>query len=293
MALRDHVTVNAKTVSFDDVIDSSGGAVSAPASATAVWHAPGACQSLWLSRSEVEAQWRRLDAALARKVTLSGATRVEVRAACQRIAATDAEAVARHALGEWLLAHSDRFDAVAMPMPPSIELPPGEVLFHARPVAAGRASPRMQVWVDIDVAGSFVRSVSMVYDVHAFRRAWVASHDSAPGLDLSAATLVAREVDVAAYASDLLRDVPSNARLRRTLIAGDVLTAGHVEVRPQVVRGSYVTVRSRVGRVAIDARGEALQDGKDGQDVWVRVTASTGPVRARVVADSVVELSHE
>ena len=247
-----------------------------------------------MQRSDVEARLRSLSPAAFDATTLSGATQIEIERACQRIDGSGVESIARQALGDWLASRSDRFDLVARQVPAAVEVPQGTVALTARTFAAEQhPASRMLVWVDAAVAGRFVRSISVVFDVHAFRGAWLAPSDVQSGLDLSEAALTLQEIDVAAQPSDALRRVPDNARLRKALLRGDALTASHVEIRPSVVRGTSVVVRSQVGAVAIEARGEALQDAHAGRPVWIRVSASTGPVLARVVGDGVVELSRE
>ena len=294
--LREHVTVGTDAVRLVDVLETLPGNPGLPPRAltATLWRAPRPCAMVRMRRSDVETRIRSLSPAAFGATTVSGATQIEIEGACQRIEGSGVESIARQALGEWLASRSDRFDLVARQVPAAVELPPGTVVLSVRTFAAEQhPASRMLVWVDAAVAGRFVRSISVVFDVHAFRGAWLATGDVQPGIDLSDAALTLQEIDVAAQPSDALRRVPNNARLRKTLLRGDALTASHVEIRPAVTRGTSVLVRSQVGAIAIEARGEALQDARAGHPVWIRVSASTGPVLARVVGDGVVELSRE
>jgi len=69
-----------------------------------------------------------------------------------------------------------------------------------------------------------------------------------------------------------------------------VLTMAHVEALPFVARGERVQLRSRVGAITLETMAEALQDGRAGQDVLVRLPSSANPVTASVVGPHEVEL---
>lgn len=203
-------------------------------------------------------------------------------------------AVSRDSLSHWLAARSARQVVIAVAPQASVVLPPGSVSLSARPLAdLEPITPRMQVWIDVAVDHRFVRAVPVAFDVQAFGPAWVATRDVRVGETLAGAALAQKEVDIARQRAAPLADPPANARLRRPLLAGEALTAAHVETVPPVQRGEYVTVRSQTGAVGIEARAEALQDGRPGQLVWVRLASATGPVHARVVSEGIVEVQHE
>jgi len=215
-----------------------------------------------------------------------------VATATPRVDAAALHAVGRSALAEWLAPRCLRFELAEVAGASSVEAPPGAVVLAARPLAEGDSiAPRMQVWVDVSVAGRFVRSVPVAFDVHAWQAAWVATHDARAGAPLAEAVLEHREVDLALQRAAPLAPPAEAARLRRPLLAGQMLAAAHVEPMPAVLRGAQVTLRAAVGAIGIEARAEALQDGRAGQLVWVRPAASTGPVHARVIAEGIVEVS--
>jgi flagella basal body P-ring formation protein FlgA len=151
----------------------------------------------------------------------------------------------------------------------------------------------VQVWVDVEVGAGFARALPVALDVRAYRQAWVARQDVPVGRSIDVGLLEQREVDIAALRGEPLVELPSRARLGRPLLAGQALTRAHVQELPAVARGSEITLRRRAGAVAIEARAEALQDGGEGQWVWVRVATSSGPLRARVVGASSVEVRDE
>ena len=59
---------------------------------------------------------------------------------------------------------------------------------------------------------------------------------------------------------------------------------------PVIARGDRVTAVSGQGAVRIEARARALQAGRPGREVLVRIDGATAPVWARVVQSGWVEL---
>jgi flagella basal body P-ring formation protein FlgA len=203
-------------------------------------------------------------------------------------------AVARAALADWLVPRSARFSLAEVAGPASFPVPPGALVLTARRLTDNDSiAPRMQIWVDVVAAGRFVRSVPVAFEVHAWHSAWVATRDARAGAPLADAALERREVDLAQERAAPLARPPEPTRLRRPLLSGQMLAAAHVEPMPEVRRGALVTLRASAGAIGIEAQAEALQDGRAGQLVWVRPAAATGPVHARVVAEGIVEVSHE
>lgn len=203
------------------------------------------------------------------------------------------DSVASTVLSRWLEQRSDTYSIKVVPAAEAARLPADAELV-ARPIAAGvRPAARMQLWVDVRVAGKPVRALPVAFEVHARRSAWVATRDLRVGETLDPAALVHETVDLAAVTSDLLAVLPRDARLRRPLLAGQAIAAGHIETMPAVQRGMPVTVQTRVGAIGVEARAEALQDGQAGAEVWIRLATATGPVRARVIGIATVEVIHE
>ena len=294
--LRSRAVIASDVVRLADIVDvPTGGDRSARSLLDAtLWRAPPACQPMTATAADVVARLRQLKVSSADRAGFAGAATVRIESGCQHLERTALVAVAAEALDAWLRMHSDRFDRTEQGAPVAVGLPLGPVSLTARPIAPGQApAVRMQIWVDVTVAGRFVRAVPLVFGVHAFRGTWLAAHDLRAGQALAEADLDQREIDVAASPVEPVRSVRDNVRLRKALLSGEALTASHMESRPPVAQGSAVVVMSRAGAFAVEARAEALQDGRVGQPVWVRVAASTGPVLARVVAENVVELARE
>ena len=225
------------------------------------------------------------------RIAWSGAADVQIVRASQTVSVDTLEPLARRTLDEWLQSRSD-----AHAIEPSRAIEPvavvsGNVSLAARALPRiGEPASHMTVWIDISVDGRFQRSVDLDFHVQAMRRAWVALHDLGAGQDLDAAAVALAQVDVAQSSQALWNESPERARMRRAVRRGEVLTALDVEPRPPVVRGERVQVSSHVGDLSIETSAEALQDGRAGQDVLVRIATSREPVMARVLKPGLVEI---
>jgi flagella basal body P-ring formation protein FlgA len=97
-------------------------------------------------------------------------------------------------------------------------------------------------------------------------------------------------VNGTATASDSIEqigDVVGRALLR-DIGQGEMFSSKVVKIPPLVEAGSRVTMVFRRGRLEATARGMALEDGADGQEIGVRNEASQKVVRARVQQKDVV-----
>jgi len=225
------------------------------------------------------------------RVQWSGATQVELERASQALGEQDLEDAARPVLDAWLASRSESH-AIELAAPLAVvAVPTGRVSLSVRPLPRLAApGARVTVWVDIAVGGHFERSVAVDYRVQAFRTGWVAAEELVRGQDLDAARLRQSQVDVAQLTSPLWTEAADNLRLRRSVHQGQPLTVLDAEVRPWVSRGQVVEVFSRAGDLAVEAQGEALQDGKAGQDVLVRIASSRAPLIGRVLKPGLVEI---
>lgn len=257
-------------------------------------HAPRAGAEIAITRATL-AQWiaSRLGHPAA-DISWSGSHEVAVRAASSEVRGSLVEQVARSALSGWLAQRTSRHHLeVALPQRDFV-VPAGQVELAVRSLPESDVMlPRQRVWVDVRVAGEFVRSVPVDFTVNAYRDAWVVPAGLARGSVVTPDAMQRKEVDVAraenrgaatavAAADDL--------RARRTLGAGEVLAARDVERVPAVARGQRITLLSRTGTLELQASAEALQDGQVGQKVRVKATGAQAPVLALVVAPGRVEV---
>jgi flagella basal body P-ring formation protein FlgA len=253
--------------------------------------APRIGQVVHLQQSQL-ADWLRMYRPGAGvRVQWSGPEQVELERASQRVSEQDFDDVARDALDAWLRKRSDSH-AIELAKPVAdVAVPLGRVSLAVRPLPRiNTPSAHATVWIDVSVGGHFERSVNIDYRVQAFRTGWVAAEELERGQDVDATRLVQSQVDVAQLASALWSESPERTRMRRSVHRGEALTQLDAEARPFVVRGERVEVFSRVGELSVEAQAEALQDGRAGQDVLVRLASSRAPVTARVLKPGLVEI---
>lgn len=288
-----HATLDVDRVSLRDVVavvqDDSD--IASRLLALDLGPTPRIGQPTHLQRAQL-AEWvRQSGASAAMRVEWTGPEAVDVERAAQTLTQENLDVVARRELESWLARRSDTHAVeLARPIAP-VMVPLGGVSLSVRTLPrVSMPTSRATVWVDVSVAGRFQRSVGIDYRVQAFRAAWVAAEELERGQDVDAVRVTQVQVDVANLASPLWTDSPERMRMRRTVHRGEPLTTLDVELRPYVVRGERVEVFSRVGDLSIEARAEALQDGRAGQDVLVRIASSRSPVTARVLKPGLVEI---
>lgn len=197
-------------------------------------------------------------------------------------------AVASEALGEALAARVARFELV---LRSEFSARGFRGNLKARPVPheipIGR---RMSVWVDEVDGARILKSTLVSFEVRAYRQGWVAAQDLVSGQRLDASMLREAEVEIAASGQMPWDGMPSGQVLRTPVLAGKYLTAAQVAGAVAVRGGDPVQVLSRIGKVEVQARAQALRDGDPGQVIQVRVAAAAGAVPARVVGAGLVEL---
>lgn len=77
--------------------------------------------------------------------------------------------------------------------------------------------------------------------------------------------------------------------VKRTLRAGQLLSKKVLLTPLMVTRGQRVTIAARNGNIEVNVAGEALEDGREHEVVRVRNASSGKVIRARVMADGVVQ----
>lgn len=294
--LRPRVSLSAATVALGDVayLRSDDLRLITMFASLPLGHAPRTGSATSVSR-ETLMRWTRArlrtDSAL---VAWRGASEVTIESVGQTVAGAALEDTARVALGAWLAQRSTRFSLDAVVAPRDLDVPAGQQELRVRPLPVGTAvTARQRVWVDVFVDGGFVRAVPVDFAVAAYGQTWVTPAGIAHGAPLSAASLEAKEVDLAqaaASAAPLKLQPAAVVRSRRSLAAGAPVTGADVELMPTVARGEPVTLVSHDRGLELELHAEALQDGQVGQTVRVRVRGAAEPVVAQVVAPGRVRI---
>jgi len=223
----------------------------------------------------------------------SGADTVVLVREPQHIEAAVLQSEAMRALNEWLKQQPvSRFElAVASPLA-GADVPAGAWSVAARPLAASQPPVgRVTVWVEVRVADRIERRVPVAIKVRAFAPRWHARSDLPARTAVGPESFELGETELSVPYTPAPRELPAGMRLSRALAAGQPLLSAHVEPAAEVTRGDIVAAQVRRGLVSVHTRGEALQDGRSGQRVQVRIAGATGPVQAQVIGPGTVQVN--
>jgi flagella basal body P-ring formation protein FlgA len=180
-----------------------------------------------------------------------------------------------------------------------VVLPVGDYTYTARPIAAGAVPQRiMDVWVEVHGGGQFLQVVPVRFLIAVFRQAWVTKEKVNSGSRLAMDLCELKEVDVMSVpkladvrpASYLALAGAQGVRAKRSLSAGEILTYANTENSPTIARGEMVTLRSAVGAVLLEGRGQALEDGVVGQLVHFISNGANNRIVARISGPGVAEI---
>lgn len=240
--------------------------------------------------AHLERHARRTGQALPR---WSGAETVVLTREQQSIPGTALRSEAVRAVGAWLKQQPvSRFELESGSPLADVDVPAGTWTLAARPLAAAQPPVgRITVWVEVSVDQRIERRVPVAIKVRAFGPRWQARTDLSARTPVGLESFELTESELTVPYLPAVRKLPAGMRLARALAAGQPLLAAHIEQATEVTRGDIVAAHLRRGLVSVHTRGEALQDGRNGQQVRVRIAGSTGPVRALVTGPGTVQVS--
>lgn len=177
---------------------------------------------------------------------------------------------------------------------PDLQLPSGKVELKPRPMQPAQAvHRRVTVWVDILIDGVFLRSLTVPFNVHAYRAVLVAKRDLPKGAVPQCETLQVRDENVAALdgpplAADCLA---VQGHLKRALAQGEPLLKAYLQAPTAVTQGESVSLQLVDGAVMLESRATALADGEVGQRIDVKPSGGTETIMVEVIAPGVVKVS--
>ena len=293
VALHERVQVRQASVTLNDVAQLRTRDVKTlrQLMALSIGPAPRPGESIVLDAKTIARFVQRRLELTADAVEWDGAERVRIERAIQPLFGSQLQTAARQRLESWLRGRYERFSVSAGQNVDDLSVPAGDVDLRVRDLSDNQLPMhRMVVWVEVWVAGEFVRVVSVAFDVNVYQAAWVARHDVRAGDTLRSVDFERREIDIAKLGATPVTSIPDGWCARHGVMAGAPLMEAAMQPAPVIARGQTVILRSRVGAISLEARAEALQDGWPGHPVQVRMLASRSPVRGHVMEDGIVEL---
>jgi len=177
--------------------------------------------------------------------------------------------------------------------PAPLRLAHGVVDLRPRPIQGHRAYHQMTVWVDIYLDGRFDRAVPTRFTVTDRVAALVALHNLSKGAPLDCSNAAQASQDIASLDAVALTATCEevHSRLKRNVVAGEVLTVDQVEPTPAVRQGERVAISVAQGAVVLESSGIALEDGLPGQRIPVRAAQASDSILAMVVAPGQVKVT--
>lgn len=171
-------------------------------------------------------------------------------------------------------------------------LPAGQASVRIGEIAGRWPRARVAVPVRLLVDGRTVRTLTMraelsdEREVLAYAAAYAARHGAA-GLRWAPAV-----VDMICCAGDPLAEGADlgGERLKRAVRAGQPVMSSDFEAMPEVAAHETVSIEVESGRIRLASSGVALRDGRIGDRIGVRASASGQTVQARVVAKQKVRI---
>jgi flagella basal body P-ring formation protein FlgA len=171
-----------------------------------------------------------------------------------------------------------------------------ELAITAKPGPGSRPPGRVQVDVQIFVKGRARLSLGVYFNVRPCMAVAVCKRRVEKGKDVTEADIYVEQQPVTGDGRDLLGpDAVKGRKAKRALLPGQMIKARDIEDpvadgAAMVKAQQPVKMRVRVGGLSIDALGQALQDGRQGQLIRVQNVDSKKVLTGRVVAQSLVEI---
>ncbi len=172
------------------------------------------------------------------------------------------------------------------------EVPIGAVAIKLRQISGKPWHAQRTVWLDIDVAGNFYRTVVVAVQLSAKQAVLVARHSINVGSKLSEADFIVRQLDPFSLSGIAAKPQALQAATSwpatQALTEGQVLLQHMLPANGSVTRGALVRVWSKVAGLLIEANGVALQDAGLGQKLSVRLTQNNEIVTGQLQQDGAV-----
>lgn len=196
------------------------------------------------------------------------------------------EAQVRSALAERLARISSDAQVQVQSMLREQTLPAGAVAIRVGEIAGRWPRTRIAVPVRLLVDGQAVRDMTVRVELHDKREVLTYAAGYAAHRAFAALRLVPAVVDMTCCAGSALaeKDQSSDVRLKRAVRAGQPVMIEDFEAVPEVVAREPVEIEVTLGRIHLATTGVALHDGRTGDKIDVRASASGETVQARVVA---------
>lgn len=212
----------------------------------------------------------------------------------QRVPADVLEAPARQALAKRLAETGSHAELRLLRPLHEQALPSGQFSVEVGDIAGRLPRPQVAVPIRLRIDGRTVRTVAVRFELHDERTVLTYAGAYATRALGETLRLQNARVDMACCVGITVTDAQQvqNLRLKRGVRAGQPVLAEDFEAIPEVQAHEPLAIEVESGPVRLTTPGVALADGRIGEWVAVRATASGEVVEARVVAPQKVAV-HE
>lgn len=245
-----------------------------------------------ISRRDIQARVRAKLPGQAKALEWSGADVVRVQALGVALDGDRLIATAEAVLGKHLAATFTDFKIKSVQQPDALQVPEGKLELVGKLDSSRGLSPRMPVWVDVQVDGQHYQSVPVWFAVSAMEKVLLARSDIAVKAEITADDFIEAYRDVTLVRGDFFNHAEelSGLRINRTLAGGAILKQSDVEWVPPVTRGEEVMVHATAGAVSIKTRAVAMNDGDLFQRIKVKSPAGYASFNAVVIGNGQVRV---
>ncbi len=201
----------------------------------------------------------------------------------------------RHYLDDFIASRRDvlpqadiRFKTLSLPAP--FTLPPGKVEVEVIPSDPQIVASRRFTLI-FRVDGRVEANLAVRAELEALADVVVAAGDLARGTLLSPRDLNVARMDLLGMRNPCFDPAALvGQKLKQALRLGTPIDRSQIDFPPLIRRGEAVTITLAQGRVRLTAAGEAQQDGRAGETIRVRNSASRKEVLCRVTDTGQVQV---
>lgn len=173
---------------------------------------------------------------------------------------------------------------------PPFTVPAGRLSWEVTPGHPNiLSSQRFNVILRID--GQVVKNISLRAVLEALAPVAVARTDLPRGAIIGPDDFDMVTMEIGSLRQPCLdEDALVGKKLRRGMTMGSVFSQAMLEIPPLVKRGEMVTIQARKGPLLLTARGQAQENGRDGDAIRVKNLSSNKEIIATVTAPLAVQV---
>jgi flagella basal body P-ring formation protein FlgA len=187
-------------------------------------------------------------------------------------------------LSKQLTPRGVRYDWEYSKAPDQVAIPVGAVV---EVIPKTGAELQGTVWLQIGVRkeGSLEPAFLIRVDISTYENLWVAKQTIARGTSITKDLIESHEVETTWLVGNPRGQVESiiGYRAKRTISAGRVITSDMIDIPYAVRRGDLVTINAYGEGVVASVDGQARQDGRPGDWIWVVNLLTRSKIKAQVV----------